>query len=166
MDVRYINPFVGAVRNLFDTMLTSKVAISSPAIRDNDIRPAALSAIIGFTGDANGTVALCFAKPAATKIASAFAGIELSEDHELADALGELANIVAGQAKAEMHGLDISITVPRVISGDNIRTLGTNKLPVLVLPCDSPLGRFSVEIMVVMKRAAESQQQAAAPAAT
>ena len=92
VDVRYINPFIEAVRHLFKTMLNTEVLISKPSLTEGRDSSSDISAIIGFSGGAAGSVTLCFPKRAALKIAEKFADAEISADHpNLADALGELA---------------------------------------------------------------------------
>ena len=87
------------------------------------------------------------------RIASRFAGAEISaQSPDLADALGELANIVAGQAKSRMDGLNIAISLPRVVAGAGHCVLKSNNMPVLALPCDSSLGRFSVEVAMMVNK--------------
>ncbi len=156
MDVRYINPFIESVVNVFKTMLDVDTLISKPYIKEHDDAAHNVAAIIGFSGDAVGSVALCFNSRSASQIASKFAGTEITADHpDFADSLGEIANMVAGGAKAKMEGLDISISLPRVVAGTGQHTLRSQKNPVLALPCDSVLGRFIVEAcMVAKKRAA------------
>ncbi len=155
MDVRYINPFVEAVQQLFKTMLNTELVISKPSIRQDDVF-ADVSAVIGFSGDASGAVVLCFPMETAVKAASTFAGIEMKpDDEDFSDAIGELANIVAGGAKARMNGLNISISLPSVVVGKQHAVLRSRQRPRLAIPCDSPLGRFTVEVaMVVNKRPA------------
>jgi chemotaxis protein CheX len=70
----------------------------------------------------------------------------------LADALGELTNMVAGQSKAHLPEVNISVSLPRVVLGDQHRVLESASCPVLVLPCDSALGRFHVEVTMLTKR--------------
>lgn len=158
MDVRYINPFIESVVKVFKTMLDVDTFVSKPYIKEHDDAAHNVAAIIGFSGDAVGSVALCFNSRSACQIASKFAGTEITAEHpDFADALGELANMVAGQAKSKMEGLDISISLPRVVAGSGQRTLMSQKIPILALPCDSPLGRFIVEAcMVAEKRAVEA----------
>ena len=75
----------------------------------------------------------------------------MTKDHEdFADALGELANIVAGQAKAKLDGFNISISLPSVIIGKEHVVLQSKHRPRLAIPCDSPLGRFTVEVAMVV----------------
>ncbi len=143
MDVRYINPFINGIKNVFRTMLSTDIVISKPRIKPRDIATTDISAIIGFSGDAAGSVALCFPTRTAEAAASKFAGVEINASHEdFADALGELANMVAGQAKSKLDGLDVYISLPRVIAGADLKLLDTKSAPVLLLPCDSALGRF------------------------
>lgn len=150
MDVRYINPFIAAVQSIFDSMLDTTVVISKPALKTRNDPRIVISALIDFTGNATGCVMLCFPKNAAANIASKLTDKPVSafELVALADALGEMANMVAGQAKAKLPQTDISISLPRVVLGvDDIKKM-SDQTPVIVLRCDSGLGRFSVEVMV------------------
>jgi len=162
MDVRYIIPFIDSVKHLFKTMLSTDLAVSKPVVSVDDIHADA-SAVIGFSGDATGSVVLCFPMTTAVKAASAFAGVEMSREHEdFADALGELANIVAGQAKAKLEGFNISISLPSVILGKEHAVLQSKQRPRLAIPCDSPLGRFTVEVaMIVGKKPSSDKPQIA-----
>ncbi len=154
MDVRYINPFVAAVRHVFKTMLKTEILVSKPRIKDQASPATDLSAIIGLSGPVTGSVTLRFSRQVAVRIASAFAGTQLSiyQQAELADALGELTNMVAGQAKAKLPHSEINISLPRVVQGDARQVPEANVSPVVVLPCDSALGRFSVEVTLVTKQ--------------
>ena len=156
MDVRYINPFMDAVKHLFKTMLRTELILSKPVLRVDDVR-ADVSAVIGFSGGATGSVVLCFPMSTALKAASAFAGIKMTRDHEdFADALGELANIVAGQAKSKLEEFNISISLPSVILGQEFAVLHSKQRPRLVIPCDSSLGRFTVEVAMVVEKKQET----------
>lgn len=147
MDVRYINPFIGAMRHLFNTMLETDIVFSKPTIKEASESATDISAVIGFTGGAAGSVTLCFPKRSALRIAGKFAGAEISDDgSDLADALSELAKVVAGQAEASMEGLNVTISQPSVVARNKSQVPTTNKMPVLSMPCDSVLGRFSVEM--------------------
>lgn len=164
MDVRFINPFIESIKNLFSTMLATDILISKPSVKVDAHQTADVSAVIGLSGDAVGSVALCFPMGSAIKTSSKFAGIELTEQHEdFADALGELANMIAGGAKAKLDGFKVSISLPNVVVGKNHIISQSKQAPRLVLPCDSPLGRFTVEIAMVMKkRSADAQAPAVA----
>jgi len=155
MDVEYINPFVGAVQNVFRTMLGLEAKFGKPYLKQEETACADVSAVIGFSGDAAGSVVISFPKLVAARTASTFAGMDLKEDHpDFADALGELANMVAGNAKKDFEGVDISISLPNVIIGENHRVSRSNAVPRLVIPCESSLGPFYVEVGMKIEKAA------------
>lgn len=154
MDVRLINPFIASVKDVFKTMLGTEIVISKPVLKAGHEVNADVSAVIGLSGDAVGVVVLSFPTLTATRTASKFAGADMGLNHEdFADALGELANMVAGGAKAKMDGLNVSISLPGVIVGREHVVSQSKQSPRLALPCDSTLGRFSVEVALkVLKR--------------
>lgn len=156
MDVRFINPFMKSIGNVFTTMLSTEVEFQKPYVKSAVTEKPDVSAIIGFSGDASGAVVLCFGQSTALKIASAFACTELSIDSpDFADALGEIANMVAGGAKSDFQGLSVNISLPSVIVGTGHEVVKSNAHPSLVVPCQSPYGSFTVEVsMEVEKHAA------------
>ena len=108
MDVRYINPFISSITNTFETMCMFKVKLGKPELKAGDEPLSDVSAVIGFSGDAAGSVVVHFDFDTASKVATAFAQTEITPDHaDFADALGELANMIAGGAKAQFEGLSI-----------------------------------------------------------
>ncbi len=161
MDVKYINPFMKSIKNVFSTMLNIDVEFGKPRLRTEAEASHDVSGIIGLSGDAMGAVILSFPKPAALKIAGAFAGITFKEmDEDFADAIGELANMVAGSAKRDLEGLNISISVPSVIIGPNHQVRATRMVPRLLIPCSTPIGSFVVEVgMKVIKQNSQTDSQ-------
>jgi chemotaxis protein CheX len=153
MDVRFINPFIAAVKSVFSTMLSTEIVVSKPVLKGVDEQGADVSAVIGLSGDAIGSVVLSFPMSTAVKAASKFAGIQMSAHHEdFSDALGELANMVAGHAKSRFEGLDVSISLPSVIIGQEHTVSQSRHAPRLALPCDSALGRFCVEVAILVQK--------------
>ncbi len=159
MDVKYINPFMKAIKNVFSTMLNIEVSFGKPHLRTEAEASHDVSGIIGLSGDVMGAVILSFPKPAALKIAGTFAGLTFKDtDEDFADAIGELANMVAGSAKRDLEGLNISISIPSVIIGQNHQVRATRMVPRLIIPCSTPLGSFVVEVgMKVLKQDKKSQ---------
>ncbi len=162
VDVRFINPFMGGIKSVFATMLNTEIVISKPRLRVRDEQNADVSAIIGFSGEAAGSVALCFPVRTAVSTASKFAGVTITPDHpDFGDALGELANMVAGQAKSKLEGSNITISLPRVIAGTGLKLLDSQSAPILILPCDSELGRFATEVSMVLAKKGSPRPAAA-----
>jgi len=156
MDVRYINPIVESVHHLFSTMLETDLIVSKPFLTlDADAQRADVSAVIEISGDAKGWVALRFPMRSAVTTAGRFAQDDVSSNQEhLLDALGEMANIIVGRAKAKLSDLTCGISLPRVALGALPVPIAPKGTPRLVLPCDSPLGRFCVEVELTMQRGA------------
>ena len=169
MDVRYINPFIASIKEVFSTMAGVDVQVLKPMMKVEDSETIGVSGVIGFSGDAAGACLLRFPTDVACKLASAFAGEEMSEsDPDFADAIGELANMVAGGAKAQFDGLAISISLPSVVIGNphEVTVTGVpSNAPRLIIPCDTELGQFHVEVaMVVGKHTGQHQTNAASAA--
>lgn len=164
MDVRFINPFIASTKTVFKTMVATEITIGKPIIiKANEEQTADVSAVIGMSGDAVGCVVLSLPMTTACNIATKFAGVPLSQEHpDFSDALGELANMVAGQAKAKFEGLNVSISLPSVIVGKEHVVSQSKAKPRLALPCACSLGDFTVEVVLVTEKAAP---KAAAPVA-
>jgi len=153
MDVRYINPFVKSVCNTFETMCGLPVTLHKPQLKTNDEPPHEVCGIIGFSGDAVGSVVLSFSFDTASKVATMFAGVEIRPEHaDFAEAIGELADIVARGAKAQFHGLDISISLPNVIVGEHHNVSTSRLSPRIIIPCVTDAGQFSVEVDMVLAK--------------
>lgn len=154
MDARYIDPFLKSICNTFETMCSLPVTLRKPELKTNNELRTDVAGIVGFSGDAVGTVVLNFSYDTASKIATRFAGAELAEitpDHEdFADAIGELAHMVADGAKSQFQGLDIAISLPNVIVGTHHNVAPSKASPRVVIPCDTDAGSFFVEVGMVL----------------
>ena len=152
-DVRFINPFVTAISHVFKTMLSTEVKVGKPLLKQADLKSADVSGVIGLSGDLQGCVVLSFPREVACKAASAFAGVELGlEDADFADAIGELANMVAGNAKKGFPGVKVSISLPSVITGEGHTVSQSKAFPFLAIPCETPIGPFSVEVALIHEK--------------
>lgn len=159
MDVRFINPFIASIKNVFSTMVATDIQIGKPFIVKASEEPGAdVSSVIGLSGDAVGCVVLGLPMQTAINAASKFAGIEMTQDHpDFGDALGELCNMVAGQAKANFGDeFQVTISLPSVIIGKEHVVSQSRAKPRLALPCESALGKFHVEVAMVIEKKAEA----------
>jgi chemotaxis protein CheX len=145
---KLIVPFVNAVRNVFATMVKVQTTLGKPALKTTPTLSYDVSGVIGFSGQAIGSVVVSFQKDAAEALASAFAGTPLKiSDPDFPDAIGELANMVAGNAKKDLGSL-ASITVPSVIIGAGHTIARLSDVPCVVIPCSTPVGDFAVEVNI------------------
>lgn len=141
--VEHINPFVSATVETFQSMMKIKVVPGKIFLVKGSSLHHDISGIIGLSGGAKGTVTLSFPKITALKTVSAFIGEKIvMMDETVKDAIGELANIVAGAAKKDLVQYKISISLPTVIIGENHEVQGGKEVIPMAVPFESPLGTF------------------------
>ncbi len=121
MRVEYINPFIKSVGKTFETMVSCDVKRGELTLRAEDTVLHEFSGIIGLSGKAVGSVVLSLSQPVATKSTAALLMMSEDEisDDDVVDAVGELANMVAGAAKAELEEYEMSVSLPSVITGSH-----------------------------------------------
>ena len=118
MHAEHINPFIDAVVSTFGTMLNLTARRGSLTLTTTGVRKYPISGVIGLSGRAAGTVVINLSEELALKAASAMLMMDITEMNEdVLDAVGEIANMVAGQAKAELEEYELSISLPSVVTG-------------------------------------------------
>jgi len=148
IDARLIMPFVNSTRNVLQTMLGLVTTIDRPRIKAVPAPEYDYSAIIGFSGKIVGVVVVSFRRETAIKMVTAFAGEVVEPDtSDFSDAIGELANMIAGAAKKDL-GAVASISVPTVILGKGHIVTRPSDIPCMVIPCSTEAGEFAVEISI------------------
>jgi chemotaxis protein CheX len=146
MNVAYINPFLSATKDVFQTMIKIPLTLGKPRLKDRAEPSYAVSASIGISGSVTGTVVISFPQDVAIDVASGLAGTPLKAlDQDCVDALGEVANMIAGSAKGRLTGGPNSLSLPNVVLGQH-RVAFPTGVPIIVIPCDTPSGQFAIEI--------------------
>ena len=146
MDVNYINPFLKAIDNIFETMIDVPFTLGQPSLKKNDIPSHEISGIIGITGEVIGCVVVSFPESVALQLASKLLQEKLTKvDEDCTDAIGEIANMVAGDAKKGFPKGNTSISVPTVIIGQH-RIAFPKGVPIISIPCGTEAGSFSIEV--------------------
>jgi len=110
-----------SVREVFQTMLCSKVA---PAFEPARALTLEWTAMVGLTGELRGVLMLSCDEASAVRIASKMLDVSLKEpDDQTADALGEVCNMIAGNFKHKVNGLNehCALCPPSVIIGKDYR---------------------------------------------
>ena len=146
MNVNYINPFLSAIRNVFDTMLQVKFELGKPKLKDDPVPRYEVSGIIGLSGEVTGCVVINLSEELALQLASSLSGETVTElNDNCTDAIGELANMIAGSAKKDFPGKNNSISIPSVVIGKH-RMIYPKGLPIVSIPCDTSAGRMVVDV--------------------
>ena len=150
MDVRYINPFLKAIREIFDTMIDLPLTLGKPVVK-NDTMPAyEISGSIGLSGGVTGCVVISLSEEIALQVASALLGEEIEEvNTDCTDAVGEIANMIAGNAKNDFPEDDTSISVPSIVIGKDKMTYPTD-VPIISIPCETGNGSLVVDVALAV----------------
>ena len=74
------------------------------------------------------------------------AGENITElDDDCTDALGEIANMIAGSAKSNFPSDGTSISIPSVVVGRH-KVAYPKGLPIISIPCETSSGRLVVDV--------------------
>ncbi|MBL9082634.1 MAG: chemotaxis protein CheX [Planctomycetales bacterium] len=147
MKVEYINPFITAASQAFQTMLGHEIRRGVPVLKEDADLQFEISGVIGLSGSAVGTVVLSFSENVALQAAGTMLMMEMTEiNADVIDAVGELTNMVAGAAKAQLEHLQLSISLPNVITGKGHEVRFPSNVRPIVIPFDSDWGPLTLEV--------------------
>ena len=136
-------------REVFETMMFMTLEeCHEPGL---EIEGSTLLGSITFQGTVEGCLAICCNVDCAKSIAVNMLGMEPGEEiseEEVADAMGEVANMVMGALKSrilESVG-DVQVSIPSVISGNElVSTLGENSEKIsMMVNIDEMLAKFEL----------------------
>jgi chemotaxis protein CheX len=147
MKVKYINPFLNASVNLFRDYLGFKLTGGTPHVLSDPQNLSEVSGIIGLAGETVGAVVLSFSRETAIAMVSKMEGRTYNAlGTEVIDGVGELINIIAGNAKKDLLEFRVEISLPGVITGTTYRIHWPEGIPVVSIPFESEAGPFSVNV--------------------
>jgi chemotaxis protein CheX len=144
---------IDATLEVFASMIfIDIVAGSSSTEPASDIEPN-LSSLIGLAGDLKGILAIHCPAGVAMGITGAMLGMEVEDlSEDVKDAIGEIANMVAGGLKVALasDGKKIELAIPSTVIGKGIRTSGLSRASRVFIPFSSPIGQFGVELRFML----------------
>jgi chemotaxis protein CheX len=145
---KLIAPFVNSTSSVLTTMAHVPTKVGQLFVKTGSEPRHDVSGIISFSGGVTGSVVIGMNTEVAIRIIASFAGTRFEPDSpDFADAMGELANMIAGNAKRNM-GVNASISIPTVIIGPNHQTARMTGVPCVVIPCVTDCGNFEVEVNI------------------
>jgi chemotaxis protein CheX len=147
MRVEYINPFITSLVKTFKTMLDCDVVRGELKLKDSKTPCHEVSGIIGMSGSAVGTVVVSLSRDVALMSASRMLMMEATEiDDDVVDAVGEITNMVAGAAKAQLKEYSLSISLPNVITGRDYDVRFPSDVRPLTVLFSCPAGPLALEV--------------------
>jgi chemotaxis protein CheX len=146
MDRRYVTPFLDAIKDVFETMIDISFTLGRPGLKKEKAPSFEVSSIIGISGEMSGSVVINLSKETALELASGLLDEDLTDlDEDCIDAIGEVANMVAGNAKAGFPEKNTALSVPTVIVGKH-KVNYPSAIPIISIPCETSKGKFNVDI--------------------
>lgn len=147
MKVEHINPFLKAVTNTFATMLSADAKRGELSLGDPKRRTYPISGLIGLSGKASGMVVINLSTEVALRAASALLMEEMTDvNDDVLDAVGELANVIAGQAKTDLEQYELSVGLPNVVTGEGHEVRFPSATPPLAVPFKTDFGPLRLEV--------------------
>lgn len=145
----FINPFLSAIVNILATMATMSITAGKAHVTCSDVSQADITGIINMKSpQTQGTLIVSFPCDVIFDIASRMLGETFTTiDSNITDLVGEITNMVTGQAKQILSekGFDFDMARPTVILGKK-RLEMIAALPAIVVPFSCEKGEFYVEI--------------------
>jgi chemotaxis protein CheX len=149
MDAKLINPFIKATLNVLETMAFIKAKPLKPYLKKDTVAVGDVSAVIGLSGETKGTISVSFSGPCILSIVSNMFGEEMKTiNEEVADAAGEIANMISGQARQELESIGkvLYAAVPTVIRGKDHTISHMTSAPIMAVPFNTEFGAFTIEV--------------------
>ena len=147
-DVEIAKHFITATIHILSTMAGLKTNHGMPYIKKERKVAGDISAIIGVTGPKRGSISVSFSTDSATELVCGMLGGAVEDlEQDMQDAVGEVANMISGQARASLakKGLVLQGSTPSVVVGKGHQILHMSKAVVMAIPFTTPKGQFTVE---------------------
>jgi chemotaxis protein CheX len=130
-----------AVEEVFEIMLGCRV---KPVAQSDCAPQREFTAMVGLAGSLCGIVTVCCGAQTAAQLAKSMLGDAAKSEAEVADALGEICNMIAGNFKNKLAGTDerCMLSVPTVVSGAGytFHTMaGRNSMETILLFDNAPV---------------------------
>ena len=147
MKAEHINPFLRSIANTFKTMLSCDLKRGEVSLKKQRSLEYPISGVIGLTGKAVGTVVINLSEAVALNAASTMLMFECTEvNDDVIDAVGEIANMVAGAAKAELGEYDLSLSLPNVVTGAKHDICFPSSATPICVPFECKWGSLQLEV--------------------
>jgi chemotaxis protein CheX len=151
MHAKYIAPVIAAVQNVFATMIQLPVVPGKQCFKKEKRPTTEVVSTITLSGPVAGFVCLGLSRNLAFVLASRLLDCRIGEaSAECIDAIGELTNMIAGNAKSEFPDEGIAISVPEVIFSPSGAVFPLN-VPVISIPFQTQGEELLVDMGLLLR---------------
>ena len=134
---------------IFNCMIFIDIAASPPLASDKQVIGCHVSAMIGLTGGLSAMLGIHCPSAVGLAVAGAMLDMEPEEvDADVKDALGEIANMLAGGIKERLstENIDLELAIPTAVAGQSYVISAPKGSQRVVVPFTISQGQFVVEI--------------------
>jgi chemotaxis protein CheX len=145
------NDIVEGTKDVFNTMLMIELQAGEPVV--NGVIDSNLSSILGLGGDIKGLLGIHCPEQTAKRITGELLGIEVETmDDDVNDAIGEIANMIAGNLKIafEKNGINTQLAIPTTVTGKSYKTSRPQQAYCITVPFSLDDSDFWVELKYVV----------------
>lgn len=149
VNVEVINSFVRATVHVLKTMAFTEAMAGKPYIKADHTASGDVSGVIGMTGEKESSMSLTFTAASICSIVSSMFGEAFDKiDDDVKDAVGELTNMICGDARRELEekGYLVKGAIPTVITGHDHSIKHMSNDPVIAIPFRISAGTFVLEL--------------------
>ncbi len=159
MQSQQIQPFIRSLGNTFKTMLQCPVRLGQLWPKPARAPLHEVTGVIGLSGKATGVVVVSFSESLAVRAAAAMLLREPVEvDDDVVDAVGELTNMIAGGAKAELPQWEMSLSTPSVVVGCPHSIRFPSSVEPVCISFDTDWGPLALEIGLAIPKKGEAKE--------
>lgn len=151
MNVKLANYFITSTVNVLSTMAFVKPVAGTPFMKEGNKSLSDVSGVIGITGintKTKGAMTIAFTQGAIVKIIANMLGeTHNSINSEVCDAVGEITNMISGQARKKLseNGQSFEASLPTIIVGKN-QEIHHLRLPSVIIPFKIDEEKFFIDI--------------------
>ena len=134
---------------IFNTMVFMDITAEAPLEQGKQVLGCHISAMIGLTGGFSAMLGIHCPEAVGLAISGAMLGMELEEiDADVKDAMGEIANMVAGGLKERFaaENIDLELAIPTAISGKSFTIASSTRSNRVIIPFSVEPGQFFIEM--------------------
>jgi len=132
-------------------MLMLEAVAGDPLAEEVKTFRCSVSGIVGLAGTHRGMLSIHAPDKVAMAITTCFLGMEIdSINEDVKDAIGELANMLAGSIKSVLseNGKDIQLSIPSAVHGQEYSIECLAESDWVIVPFTIPQGEFLVELQL------------------
>ena len=145
----YLDGFIRATKETFVMLFGTAVENGDARTKEFGDPALFISAVVGFSGNSRGLVALSFNLDTICEFASKIYGTPFSDlDDEVVDTAGEIVNVIAGYVKQYLPQYDFEISLPSIVSGEGHSLQTIKGVSSQIIPLSSDIGDVHMEVVL------------------